>query len=181
MRRRAEGEKGSDASRRSGARAARWYVRRAIAGSVGHDGATRHGVSETGFDMFHRRCGHRVTLSNNNCTATRNFSEYNYGLVFSAEPLQDDELFEVTIDKKVCTRARSTHTHAHDTQIFFPRNSRAHVYSLVTQPSAPSSAAITTRNNCGVQNVLCTWYDVLCLSTDRNIFCIIFLIECSRV
>ncbi|XP_011253372.1 neuralized-like protein 4 [Camponotus floridanus] len=51
--------------------------------------------------MFHRRCGHRVTLSNNNCTATRNFSEYNYGLVFSAEPLQDDELFEVTIDKKM--------------------------------------------------------------------------------
>ncbi|XP_077270706.1 neuralized E3 ubiquitin protein ligase 4 isoform X1 [Temnothorax americanus] len=51
--------------------------------------------------MFHRRCGHRVTLSNNNCTATRNFSEYNNGLVFSAKPLQDDELFEVTIDKKI--------------------------------------------------------------------------------
>ncbi|XP_012233137.1 neuralized-like protein 4 isoform X2 [Linepithema humile] len=51
--------------------------------------------------MFHRRCGHRVTFSNNNCTATRNSSEYNHGLVFSLEPLQDDAVFEVTIDKKV--------------------------------------------------------------------------------
>ncbi|XP_028049148.1 neuralized-like protein 4 [Monomorium pharaonis] len=51
--------------------------------------------------MFHRRCGHRVTLSNNNRNATRNFSEYNYGLVFSAEPLQDDVLFEIVIDRKI--------------------------------------------------------------------------------
>jgi len=55
--------------------------------------------------MFHRRCGYRITLSNNSSTATRNFSEYDFGLVFSAEPLQDDELFEVTIDKKVYSRA----------------------------------------------------------------------------
>ncbi|KZC09170.1 Neuralized-like protein 4 [Dufourea novaeangliae] len=52
-------------------------------------------------DMFHQRCGHRVILTNNNCTAVRDFSEYNYGLVFSAEPLKDDELFEVRIDKKM--------------------------------------------------------------------------------
>ncbi|CAL7942693.1 unnamed protein product [Xylocopa violacea] len=52
-------------------------------------------------DMFHQRCGHRVTLTNNNCTAIREFSEYNYGLVLSAEPLKDDELFEVRIDKKI--------------------------------------------------------------------------------
>ncbi|XP_076684468.1 neuralized E3 ubiquitin protein ligase 4 [Andrena cerasifolii] len=52
-------------------------------------------------DMFHQRCGHRVTLTNNNRTAVRDFSEYNYGLVFSAEPLKDDELFEVRIDKKM--------------------------------------------------------------------------------
>ncbi|KYN44842.1 Neuralized-like protein 4 [Trachymyrmex septentrionalis] len=51
--------------------------------------------------MFHRRCGYRITLSNNNSTATRNFSEYDFGLVFSAEPLQENELFEVTIDKKI--------------------------------------------------------------------------------
>ncbi|XP_012271059.1 neuralized-like protein 4 isoform X2 [Orussus abietinus] len=52
-------------------------------------------------EMFHRRCGDRVYLINNNCTAVRNFSEYNYGLVLSAEPLKDDELFEVRIDKKL--------------------------------------------------------------------------------
>lgn len=52
-------------------------------------------------DMFHQRCGHRVILTNNNCTAIRDFLEYNYGLVLSAEPLKDDELFEVRIDKKV--------------------------------------------------------------------------------
>ncbi|XP_012173117.2 neuralized-like protein 4 isoform X1 [Bombus terrestris] len=52
-------------------------------------------------DMFHQRCGHRVTLTNNNCTAIRDFSEYNHGLVLSAEPLKDDELFEVRIDKKM--------------------------------------------------------------------------------
>lgn len=52
-------------------------------------------------DMFHRRGGHRVTLTNNNCTAIRNYSEYNYGLVLSAIPLKDDEMFEVRIDKKV--------------------------------------------------------------------------------
>lgn len=55
-------------------------------------------------DMFHQRCGHRVTLTNNNCTAIRDFSEYNHGLVLSAEPLKDDELFEVRIDKKVPNR-----------------------------------------------------------------------------
>lgn len=54
-------------------------------------------------EMFHRKCGDRVSLINNNCTAVRNFSEYNYGLVLSAEPLKDDELFEVRIDKKVHT------------------------------------------------------------------------------
>ncbi|KYN07792.1 Neuralized-like protein 4 [Cyphomyrmex costatus] len=51
--------------------------------------------------MFHRRCGYRVTVSNNSSTATRNFSEYDFGLVFSAEPLRNDELFEITIDKKI--------------------------------------------------------------------------------
>lgn len=57
-------------------------------------------------DMFHQRCGHRVTLTNNNCTAIRHLSEYNYGLVLSAEPLKDDELFEVRIDKKVSSTYR---------------------------------------------------------------------------
>ncbi|XP_076180899.1 neuralized E3 ubiquitin protein ligase 4 [Ptiloglossa arizonensis] len=52
-------------------------------------------------DMFHQRCGRHITLTNNNCTAIRDHSDYNYGLVLSADPLQDDELFEVRIDKKM--------------------------------------------------------------------------------
>lgn len=51
--------------------------------------------------MFHRRCGERVTLKNSNRTAVRNFSEFNYGLVLSSEPLVDDQLFEVRIDRKI--------------------------------------------------------------------------------
>ncbi|XP_071449160.1 neuralized-like protein 4 [Hetaerina americana] len=51
--------------------------------------------------MFQRRCGERVTLTNGNKTATRNFAEFNYGLVLSSEPLVDNQLFEVRIDKKI--------------------------------------------------------------------------------
>ncbi|KAK7792172.1 hypothetical protein R5R35_005131 [Gryllus longicercus] len=51
--------------------------------------------------MFHRRCGERVTLTNGNRTAVRNFSEFNYGLVLSSEPLVDNQLFEVRIDRKI--------------------------------------------------------------------------------
>ncbi|XP_063229643.1 neuralized-like protein 4 [Bacillus rossius redtenbacheri] len=51
--------------------------------------------------MFHRRCGERVTLTNGNRTAIRNFSEFNCGLVLSSEPLVDNQLFEVRIDKKI--------------------------------------------------------------------------------
>ncbi|XP_062535217.1 neuralized-like protein 4 [Armigeres subalbatus] len=50
---------------------------------------------------FHRRCGKRIKLVNNNRTAMRNISEFNHGLVLSAEPLQDDVLFEVRIDEKI--------------------------------------------------------------------------------
>ncbi|XP_055530628.1 neuralized-like protein 4 [Wyeomyia smithii] len=50
---------------------------------------------------FHRRCGKRITLANSNRTAMRNISEFNHGLVLSAEPLQDDVLFEVRIDEKI--------------------------------------------------------------------------------
>lgn len=51
--------------------------------------------------VFHRRCGERVTLTNGNRTAIRNFSEFNCGLVLSGEPLAENQLFEVRIDKKV--------------------------------------------------------------------------------
>ncbi|XP_057662897.1 neuralized-like protein 4 [Diorhabda carinulata] len=50
---------------------------------------------------FHYRCGERITLINDNCTAVRNESEFDHGLVISAEPLQNDVLFEIKIDKKV--------------------------------------------------------------------------------
>ncbi|CAG9781935.1 unnamed protein product [Diatraea saccharalis] len=50
---------------------------------------------------FHRRCGDRVTLLNDNSTAVRNFVEFNHGLILSAEPLKDDILFEICIDRKV--------------------------------------------------------------------------------
>lgn len=50
---------------------------------------------------FHYRCGERITLTNDNCTAIRNESEFDHGLVITAEPLQNDVLFEIKIDKKV--------------------------------------------------------------------------------
>ncbi|XP_034839202.1 neuralized-like protein 4 isoform X1 [Maniola hyperantus] len=50
---------------------------------------------------FHRRCGDRVTLLHDNTTAVRNFVEFNHGLILSAEPIGDDILFEICIDRKV--------------------------------------------------------------------------------
>ncbi|XP_045542113.1 neuralized-like protein 4 [Papilio machaon] len=50
---------------------------------------------------FHRRCGDRVTLLHNNYTAVRNFVEFNHGLVLSDQPLKNDVMFEVCIDRKV--------------------------------------------------------------------------------
>lgn len=53
------------------------------------------------WNSFHTNCGKRITLSNNNNTATRSFNEFNHGLVLSATPLEDNVLFEVRIDQKV--------------------------------------------------------------------------------
>lgn len=50
---------------------------------------------------FHYRCGERITLINDSCTAFRNDSEFDHGLVISAEPLVNDVLFEIKIDRKV--------------------------------------------------------------------------------
>lgn len=50
--------------------------------------------------MFHQRCGRRITLSNCNRTATRSVRDFSHALVFSDEPLIDDVLFEVVIEKK---------------------------------------------------------------------------------
>lgn len=55
---------------------------------------------------FHRRCGDRVTLLNENSTAVRNFVEFNHGLILSSEPLKDDVIFEVTVDRKVRQRTK---------------------------------------------------------------------------
>ncbi|KOB72162.1 Uncharacterized protein OBRU01_12698 [Operophtera brumata] len=52
-------------------------------------------------NKFHRKCGDRVTLLNQNLTAIRNFVEFNHGLILSADSLTDDALFEVRIDRKV--------------------------------------------------------------------------------
>ena len=53
--------------------------------------------------MFHPRCGGCVALSNGNKTACRTnpHHEFNRGLVFSLEPIKDNEIFEIKIDKKV--------------------------------------------------------------------------------
>lgn len=53
--------------------------------------------------VFSPRTGSLVTLSNNRRTAYRNHpaQEFNNGVVLSEEPLKDNQLFEVKIDKKV--------------------------------------------------------------------------------
>lgn len=52
---------------------------------------------------FHRRTGSLVALSNDNKTAQRNHpaQEFNNGVVLGEEPLKDNQLFEVKIDRKV--------------------------------------------------------------------------------
>jgi neuralized-like protein 4 len=53
--------------------------------------------------QFHSKTGSLISLSNNNRTAQRNqpTQEFNNGVVLSAEPLRDNQLFEVKITKKV--------------------------------------------------------------------------------
>ena len=53
--------------------------------------------------QFHSRTGSLISLSNGNRTAQRNqpTQEFNNGVVLSAEPLRDNQLFEVKIVKKV--------------------------------------------------------------------------------
>merc|ERR550532_3669697 len=53
--------------------------------------------------VFHSRCGQLVTLSKDNRTASRSHAtqEFNHGLVFSAVPLEENQMVEVRIDKKI--------------------------------------------------------------------------------
>lgn len=54
--------------------------------------------------FFHYRCGERITLLNDYCTAVRNDSDFDHGVVITGEPLLPDALFEIKIDKKVNTK-----------------------------------------------------------------------------
>ena len=47
---------------------------------------------------FHPICGKQVTLADH-VTASRAPNSFSHGLVFSAEPLQSDEVFEVRVQK----------------------------------------------------------------------------------
>ncbi|KAJ7393258.1 hypothetical protein OS493_006227 [Desmophyllum pertusum] len=47
---------------------------------------------------FHSCCGRNIRLVNNKMTASRS-SGFNHGLVFSAKSLEEDEIFEIVIDK----------------------------------------------------------------------------------
>lgn len=52
---------------------------------------------------FHSRIGSHVVISNNGRTAQRRLEteEFGNGTIFSANPLRNDQLFEVQIDRKV--------------------------------------------------------------------------------
>ncbi|XP_077531935.1 neuralized E3 ubiquitin protein ligase 4 isoform X2 [Haemaphysalis longicornis] len=56
-------------------------------------------------NSFHQKKGYLVIISNENRTAQRihPHQEFNNGIVMSAQPLRDNQLFEVRIDKKVST------------------------------------------------------------------------------
>lgn len=61
------------------------------------------GKGKVKVEMFHRRCGRRITLINGKRTAVRSVTDFNHAIVFSAEKLEDDVMFEVRIDEKVCS------------------------------------------------------------------------------
>lgn len=56
-----------------------------------------------GRQSFHPRCGQRVSLSDEGTVARRALSDFNCGLVFSAQPLVPGRPFTVRIDQKVTT------------------------------------------------------------------------------
>lgn len=60
------------------------------------------GTTERIMQRFHSRCGRSITLWDGNRSAQRQMRNFSHALVFSAEPLIDDVLFEVVIEKKVC-------------------------------------------------------------------------------
>lgn len=67
----------------------------------GNGGATATNIHLQSLQTFHQRCGRRITLTNGNRTAKRSVRDFSHALVFSSEPLIDDVIFEVVIEKKV--------------------------------------------------------------------------------
>lgn len=58
------------------------------------------GTTTGSMQRFHNRCGRSITLWDGNRSAQRLMRNFSHALVFSAEPLVDDVLFEVVIEKK---------------------------------------------------------------------------------
>ncbi|XP_075160481.1 neuralized E3 ubiquitin protein ligase 4 [Haematobia irritans] len=72
----------------------------AVGGVGGGGGAASTNINLQTLQTFHQRCGRRITLSNGNRTASRSVRDFSHALVFSSEPLVDDVLFEVVIERK---------------------------------------------------------------------------------
>ncbi|NXI42557.1 NEUL4 protein, partial [Galbula dea] len=51
--------------------------------------------------LFHPNCGQKAAVVNEGRTALRPHDDFNHGVVLSSRPLQDEELFQVRLDKMV--------------------------------------------------------------------------------
>ena len=67
------------------------------------DGSTTTTVSRTNRYVFHNKHSDLVNLSQDRRTAYRRSPQscFDQGIVFSDQPLQDNEIFEVQIDQKI--------------------------------------------------------------------------------
>ena len=67
------------------------------------DGSTTTTVSRTNRYVFHHKHSDLVNLSQDRRTAYRRSPQscFDQGIVFSDQPLQDNEIFEVQIDEKI--------------------------------------------------------------------------------
>ena len=70
------------------------------------DGSTTTTVSRTNRYVFHNKHSDLVNLSQDKRTASRQSPMlcFNQGIVFSDQPLQDNEIFEVRIDETIGLR-----------------------------------------------------------------------------
>ena len=67
------------------------------------DGSTTTTVSRTNRYVFHNKHSDLVNLSQDKRTSSRQLPMicFNQGIVFSDQPLQDNEIFEVRIDETI--------------------------------------------------------------------------------